>query len=313
MIKKTLFLLLLVCSTLCQAQEIPAPFMPEIVSKFPNVRDIAISPDGKEIIFSAQSVMGTLSALISIKMEDDGWSEPKIVTFSGQYFDIEPFFSSDGLRLYFASNRPLSNSDNKPKDFDIWYVKRINSHSTWSNPINLGSPINTEHNEFYPSLASNGNLYFTLDNPELNRKDDIYFSEFKNGEYLKPIALSGAINSEGYEFNAFVAPNESYLIFTCYQRNDGFGSGDLYISYKLPTGKWDTAKNMGKIINSNKMDFCPFVDPKSKTLFFTSKLDNTKTFFNSSISMDTFMKELNKYDNGSSRLYSVTIKNFISN
>ncbi|WP_321538323.1 hypothetical protein [Flavobacterium piscinae] len=46
-----------------------------------------------------------------------------MVSFTGKYKDLEPFLSTDGLKLYFASNRPLTESG-EPKDFDIWYVER---------------------------------------------------------------------------------------------------------------------------------------------------------------------------------------------
>ena len=56
----------------------------------------------------------------------------KWLIFPGKYFDIEPFLSSDGLKLFFASNRPLASTDEKTKDFDIWYVERENKNAEWS-------------------------------------------------------------------------------------------------------------------------------------------------------------------------------------
>lgn len=117
------------------------------------------------------------------------------------------------------------------KDYDVWYVERKNTDAPWSKPINLGKPVNTGHNEFYPSVSKNNNLYFTSDSPESKGKDDIFFSPWENEKYLQPLLLSDSINTEGYEFNSFVSQDESYLIFSGYNRKDGFGSGDLYISY----------------------------------------------------------------------------------
>ena len=53
----------------------------------------------------------------------------------------------------------------------------------WSNPTNMGNIINSERNEFYPSIAENGNLYFTANNNDSKGKDDIYISIFKEGKY----------------------------------------------------------------------------------------------------------------------------------
>ena len=102
-----LVLLCIAIFTPTHAQDTPEPFLKGIVDQFPNVRDIAISPNGDEVIFSAQSVMGDISALVSVTKTSEGWSQPNVVSFSGQFFDLEPFFSPDGLQLYFVSNRPF--------------------------------------------------------------------------------------------------------------------------------------------------------------------------------------------------------------
>ncbi|WOD44003.1 TolB family protein [Hwangdonia lutea] len=310
--KPLLFLLFTFNLFFSFSQQNVEPFLEPIVKQFPNVRDIAMAPNGNEIMFSVQSVMGNTSAIVTVTKENGTWSAPKIASFSGQFFDLEPFFSHDGLKLYFVSTRPIDASSNKPKDFDIWVVERQDLTSNWSRPKNMGSPINTEHGEFYPSIAKNGNFYFTRDNPELKRKDDIYVSKNINGDLTEPQVLPNTINSEGYEYNAFIAPDESYLIFGGYHRKDGLGSGDLYISYHTNEG-WTKAKNLGESINSQKMDYCPFVDAKTNTLYFTSKMDNSKTNFEKPLTINELLTEFNKYDNGLSRLYKVNIEELLRN
>lgn len=279
------------------------PFLEQVVSQFPNVRDIALSDH--EVFFSAQSVMGDISAILVAKENHGLWSTPEVVSFSGQYFDIEPFLSEDGLTLYFSSNRPLEMTSTETKDFDIWYVTRTAFDSEWSIPKNMGPPINTKMDEFYPVITKSKNLYFTLDNPEMNQKDDIYVSDYVNGMYSEPKPLGGVINSDGYEFNAFVAPDESFIIYTCYNRADGLGSGDLYISYKNGDD-WTQAKNMGFVVNSDKMDYCPFVDIKTNTLYFTSKRLTTPNL-KSKVNTDGLKALFNTYENGSSRLYKTDL------
>ncbi|PWI31473.1 hypothetical protein DI383_02050 [Flavobacteriaceae bacterium LYZ1037] len=308
--KFNIFILFMFYIILGFSQETPKLYLPDITNDFPNVRDFALSPDGTEIMFTAQSVMGNLSAIVSSKKINNMWSKPKVVSFSGQFFDLEPFYSHDGLKLYFVSSRALDRSDLKAKDFDIWFVERQTLSDTWSEPINLGSPINTEHGEFFPSIAANGNFYFTRDDTDLKTKDDIYVSEYKDDTYQTPKKLSSAINSDGYEYNAFIAPDESYLLFGSYNRKDGLGSGDLYISFLTEEG-WTIAKNLGDTINSDKMDYCPFVDTKTNTLYFTSKRDNTNVLQDNPLTTVELHKELNKADNGSSRLYQVFIDNLL--
>ena len=297
-----------ILSSFCYSQENSSePFLPQIFSQFPNVRDIGISPDGDEVYFSVQSYQNEISVIAYIRKENNVWSNTEITSFSGKYYDIEPFLSANGLKLYFSSNRPIESSDSI-KDFDIWYVQRENKNSEWSKPVNVGEPINSDKNEFYPSIASNNNFYFTCDERGTKGKDDIFFSQWKNEKYIEPISLSDSINSDGYEFNAFIAPNESFIIFTGYSRDDGFGSGDLYISYKNQRGDWGKAKNLGPQINSAQMDYCPFVDTKTNTLYFTSKRTSINSFNKHLSSIQEFLSAVKRYDNGLSRIYKASLK-----
>ncbi len=306
---KSILTLLLSISSIAFSQNTSVdPFLESIVGQFPNVRDLAISNDETEVFFSAQSVIGDQSVIVSARKTDNQWSDLHVVSFSGHYFDIEPFLSKDGLRLYYASNRPLDNTSTATKDFDIWYVTRERIDSEWSAPKNIGSPINTEMDEFYPVITDSKNLYFTLDNTTLQQKDDIYVSEFINGNYSTPKPLSSAINSAGYEFNAFVAPDESFLIYTCYNREDGFGSGDLYISYRNEDLTWTPSENMGEKVNSDKMDYCPFVNLNTNTLYFTSKRIHNQDERKQVTSIEGLIDGFNSYANGASRLFKTTFK-----
>ena len=311
--KRRLIIFILFVSQLGFAQKESSvqPFLPDIFKQFSSVRDFTISSSQDEAFFTAQSSLGELSVIINIKKENRKWSEPEIAPFSGKYQDLEPFITPDGLRLFFASNRPLSDTTNKAKDFDIWYVQRENRNSTWSSPINIDPPINTENNEFYPSVVTNNNLYFTSDASNSKGKDDIFFSEWQDGHYSTPVSMSDSINSEGYEFNAFISPDESFMIFSGYNREDGFGSGDLYISFQNSSGTWSEAKNLGSEINSDKMDYCPFVDANTKTMYFTSKRSQLDYLPSGFKTIHELLSEMNKYENGLSRIYQVSMEHIL--
>ena len=278
----------------------------DFLTDYQNVRDIAISKNQNEVYFTIQSPDELVSKIAFVTKVKNKWSKPQLVSFSSNHRDIEPFLSDDGLRLYFASNRPLNDTVSKSKDYDIWYVERKNQKDKWSIAINLGLPINTEYDEFYPSVATNGNLYFTSENSKSLGKDDIYFSYWKNNQYTEPENISKNINTEGYEFNAFISTDERFILFTGYGRPDGFGSGDLYISYKDKLGNWGIAKNLGISVNSKAMDYCPFYDSKNKILYLTSKRNSvTKSNFKNIVD---FEKEITQYENGFSRIYKYSIE-----
>jgi len=282
------------------------PALPNL-NNYTKVRDFTISNNLKEAYFTVQSPNEELSGIFKSVKLNGSWSEAQLVSFSGEYKDLEPYLSPNGLRLYFASNRPLTNKG-EAKDFDIWYIERNSLKDKWSEPKNLGTPINTKYNEFYPAIASSKNLYFTSDRPSAKGKDNIFLSEYRNGEYQASQSLSTTINTEGYEFNSYIAPDESFILFSGYNRKDGLGSGDMYISY-FKSGKWLPAINLGASINSKQMDYCPFVHIPSKTLYFTSR--RSDIIADKSYSTKGFISEINKYTNGLSRIYKMDFSKFI--
>ncbi|MCB0493173.1 MAG: PD40 domain-containing protein, partial [Cyclobacteriaceae bacterium] len=233
---------------------------------FINERDFAISHDGKEIYYTISTPKSSFQTIVVRHKADNGnWTSPEVVSFAGQYSDLEPAFSADGKTLYFSSNRPLTGD--QPKDFDIWKVSRIGEG--WGEPVNLGIPINTSADEFYPSITVGGTIYFTAAYDGGIGKEDIYKSAFQNGEFQKPQVLDTMVNSKGYEFNAFVDPREQYILFTAYGRQDDMGGGDLYISTKNSKGDWQPAIHLS-MLNSRQLDYCPYVSLDGKRLFFTS-------------------------------------------
>lgn len=300
------YILLLLCiwsSEILISQTSVHPAMNEF-SHFSNVRDFTISNNGREAYFTMQSPLEEVSRIIKIVKQKAEWTNPEVVSFSTGYRDIEPFLSPDNLRLYFASNVPTSDTSNLAKDFDLYYVERPSIDAEWSVPVNLGEPINTEANEFYPSVAKNGNLYFTCDRSDAIGKDDIFMAKFQNGEYSVPENLGAQINTKGYEFNAYISRDESYLIFSGYNREDGLGSGDLYISLKNEKDLWSKAEPLSNSINSRYMDYCPFVDEKNGYLYFTSRRSTISTEASIDNVQDFFILN-QQYENGRSRIYRV--------
>jgi len=264
-----------------------------------------------EIYFTVQSYKKEYSFIAYIKKVQNKWTKPAVVSFSGMYKDLEPFLSPNGLQLFFASNRINNQSKEIKKDVDIWVVERASLHSNWSAPKNIGSAINTKADEYYPSVTNTGDLFFTAAYKDAKGKEDIYVSRFVNGVYTKPVSLGTGVNSEKYEFNAFVAPDESFILFTSYGRKDDLGRGDLYISYKGKDNSWMPAKHLDNSINSANIDYCPFVDVATNTLYFTSERNNLKNSFSSKKNMDELTRALKLEPNGLGRIYKVTLKELI--
>jgi Tol biopolymer transport system component len=284
-----------------------ALFMEGEVSTNISERDMAISPDGNEMYYTLLANQNAFSTILfKQKISSTKWSAPEVVSFSGRFSDLEPAFSADGKKLFFSSNRPITGSS--IKDYDLWYVEKVNGK--WSEPRNIGSPINTEKDEFYPSTGSSGNLYFTAAYEKGVGKEDIYIAEFKNGSYADPIALDTAVNSKLYEFNAFISLDEKMIFFTSYGRKDDKGGGDLYVSIKNLEGKWQPAKNI-TMLNTKKLDYCPYISPDKKSFFFSSSQHTLKSSYDKPVTYHQLVETYNRASNGSENIYWVSLEKLL--
>ncbi len=252
----------------------PVLFAPGRVSTRRNERDMAIAPGIDELFYSCALPGFSLSCILTIRFDGRAWTGPAMAPFSGRYNDLEPAFTPDGTRLFFISRRPLTEQDSTD-DWNIWHASRM--AGGWSDPVPLGPPVNSAGDEFYPSVAAGGNLYFTAEDlPGSLGGEDIYMVPYRNGIYGDPVNLGPGVNSAAPEFNAWVAPDESMLIFSSWGRDDGHGGGDLYISFRQADGTWQEARNMGPDVNSDRLDYCPLVTPDGRFLFFTSQRLNPR-------------------------------------
>lgn len=246
---------------------IPEKFAPGLVS-MPLEYEFGstFSRDGQEFFYGVD-VDGKAETRY-MKFKDGQWTQPKVILSHETFGYNDPMLSVDEQKLYVISNQ--SETD-QPGDYDIWYVERTNG--IWSLPINAGPMINTEaSNEYYISFTASGAMYFGSNKaaaPGRGNDFDIYKSEFKDGQFQE--AKRMPFNSEHYEADVFVAPDESYVIFAA-EKPEGLGRGDLYISFQV-NGNWTTPKNMGEPINDLGHQLCPFVSFDGQYFFFTSNRD----------------------------------------
>ena len=223
------------------------------------------SADGKEFYYATE--VDKKPEIWMIRLVNNSWTSPEKLMTHEKYGYNDPFLSHDGKRLFFISDRALDGKGEK-KDIDIWYIER--AKSGWSEPINAGRQINTDKNEYYISLTNKGTIYFASngDTGPTNEKNyDIRSAEFTKGKFQPSKKLSAAINTENYEGDVYISPDETYVIY-CSERPNNNGKGDLYISFKNANGEWTPSKHM-ESISTEAYEFCPFVTNDQKFLFFT--------------------------------------------
>ncbi|MBI5370738.1 MAG: PD40 domain-containing protein [Sphingobacteriales bacterium] len=280
-------------------------FASNFISTSNNELDACFSPDGNMFLYTIanNSYSNTFYTIFLSKKLNNKWSRPEIAPFSGQYSDADPFFSPDGKKLYFISYRPADGSDKPNNNSDIWFVEIIND--CWSVPKHLGEAVNSKSDEYYPSVSKNGNLYFSSENGKTGY--DVMFSKHTDTGFAKSVSIGDSVNTMATEYDAYISPDESYIIFTSIGRKDGLGSGDLYISFKV-NDKWTKGVNLGKGINSPFMDQCPNVSPDGKCFFYTSFRDNNSFVFSKKISTAEYTTHLHSPLNGLGNIFWIDNK-----
>lgn len=251
----------------------PELFAPGLVCTGMGERDVAIAPDGREIYFS---VMSAPTATIMVtRLEGDRWTEPVVASFAAdaRYFHFEPCLSADGKRMLFLTTRPTVGEEAKPgwANQNIFAADR-REDGTWGEPYDLGAPVNTAGNEFYPSLTRDGTLYYTSGSPRTGRLR-IVRSRLVGGRYQPPDTLPAAVNGQGAPYNAFIAPDESYLIACVDGRADGAepGKPQYFVFFHDAADRWSDGVCLGKDVspvggNAGSV----YVSPDGRYLFFGS-------------------------------------------
>ena len=231
---------------------VPVIFAPGLVTtKNTTDRDICFTGDLKTLYFTQDW------KIKKTKQEEKGWSIPKNV-FPGKYLEAEGFLSPDETRLFFLSRMPAGRST-APATWEVWISEK--SKESWGMPRLLGDPFK---GCFYTTFTREYIMYYT------GRGNDIYYSRFHNGSFGKPKKLGHSINTAKAEYNSFIDPDETYLIYSSIGMEDHYGGGDLYISFRDKNGTWCPAVNMGSAVNTSAHEYCPSVSPGGKYFFFSS-------------------------------------------
>lgn len=179
---------------------------------------------------------------------------------------------SDGLSLYFTSNRPGGLGG-----MDIWISQRPTEDDAWGPPVNLGAVINTEASENVPALSRDGHwLFFNSTRPGGFGGQDIWASwrEHTHDDFgwEPPFNLGAGVNS------AFIDVNPSYLenneggaplLFFTSNRPGGPGAFDMYVSQLAPNG-WFGPATLVPELSSPGFEQRPSVRFDALEVFFHS-------------------------------------------
>ncbi len=139
----------------------------------------SLSADGNQLYFSSRRKGGVGGSDIYVSRRNlkGGWNVPENLgsQINTRFDDESPFIHPDGQTLYFRSNgRPGMG------DFDIYYSRYNNKTSEWSEPVNIGYPINTEGSEGALSVSPDAvTAYFSSDQHYKKEKQSPNLDIFK--------------------------------------------------------------------------------------------------------------------------------------
>jgi Tol biopolymer transport system component len=285
------------------AAQTPAPrlFAPGVISTGDIEFAPAFEPDGKTVYFCKGSPgLKRVMWIVVSRLSDGVWSAPEIASFSGRYSDIDPTLSPDGRRLFFASTRPTEGAEPR-KDFDLWVVERRGSG--WSEPRNLGGPVNSSGSESTTSVTSDGTLYFASAGRDGGRAGRRLFrSRLVDGRYQAPEPLPPPIDAGEEESNQYVAPDGGYMIFVSKRP----GARDTAVFVSRPRGSgWTEPVSLGDALNAEFSPYTPLVSPDGRSFYFTSQKGRFDRLPADPMPYARFLEAIRGPGNGLADIYSV--------
>lgn len=176
-----------------------------------------------------------------------------------EYF---PALTIEGRELIFTRKVNGTNED---------FYETDRRDTSWSMSKPLKGNINTTFNEGGQNISQDGQwLIFTGCNfPEGYGSCDLYISYLTPDGWSTPENMGNRINTDSWESAPSLSPDKRDLYFAS-SRPGGYGGRDLYVSHRLPNGRWSEPENLGAAVNTIGDESCPFIHADNQTLYFTS-------------------------------------------
>ena len=213
---------------------------------------------------------GPWSAAESIETFGAGANE----NFNTEFTEGCPFIAPDGKTFFIASNRTGSLGG-----LDIWVSTRASVNHPWSEPVNVGAPINTAANDFCPTLSSDGKTFFFASNRAGHCGEtanaDLYTARLDKSFRARTVTHLGCVvNSAWDEHSPFPAnmrgqgPALFYSSARPLDELDTAGDHDLYAS-PLVRGVYQAGVPLSEI-NTTANEGQPNVRRDGQEIFFWS-------------------------------------------
>jgi serine/threonine protein kinase/Tol biopolymer transport system component len=256
-------------------QSTPAGLDPRLNSSDINQgASLSLSPDNRALYFNSNRPQGSGNQdlwMTSRDSQDAPWQEPINLglTVNSPADDWTPDVSSDGLSLYFASNRAHGLGD-----YDIYVSTRPTTNDPWGDPVNLGPTVNSPKGDGCPSISADGlSLFFGSFRVGGHGDADLWVTTRATlgGEWNAPVNLGPLVNGPGSELDPDISSDGLMLLFSAY-RPDGAGGFDIWMIQRTTlTGPWGRPVNLGPSINKQGHEAQPALASDNSTLYFYAR------------------------------------------
>jgi WD40-like Beta Propeller Repeat len=246
-------------------------FAPGTISTGDDEAHATFSPDGQRLYYLKDAPDFSHWTVVTVEWTGDGFGQPEVASFSGQYGDGDVSFAPDGKTVYFVSTRPANPGAPAKADTDLFRM-RIREGGAFSEPERIDE-LSSDHSEWYPNATADGWLYFGSERREGNLgrdgTSDLWRARLARTRFGAPENLGPTINTPGNEIEPWISADGRLLIFSSSGRPDTRGSYDLYVSHRCGD-TWSEPKNLGAEVNSPGWEFGGRPTPDLRYLFFTS-------------------------------------------
>jgi Tol biopolymer transport system component len=235
---------------------VPEIFAPGIISTQNHEFSCCLSPDGKEFYFTRMNPEERQNYVMFTIVTDNIWTEPAVAPFAGT-FTFEPFITPDNKRVYFQTGKVV---EGKLLMYTM-YAERTDKG--WSEAKDPGEPFNPMKT-MHISSTMDGTIY-TTDISGGMGSESLGIIRYVNGNYQKLEKLGSPFNKTEKQQHPWIAPDESYIIFTV-RRPGQNPVSVLFCSFKNKSGEWSEPVELNLGMDAGQ----PFVSFDGKYLFFTS-------------------------------------------
>ncbi len=286
---------------------------PGVISTGLQETSVALAPDGQKLYFMRSDFAEADDTIMVSRREGGRWSAPEVVAFSGHWHDSEPTLSPDGRRLYFVSNRPpqagaaavtASMNGHTFPGTNLWYVER-QAGGAWSAPIHVGGALNDGAMIYNPSVAANGDLYFSAHRADSGKAYQIYVAHRRGESYAAPELLPLGDLAHN-RMDPAIDPAGRFLLYAG-NEGDALGSADIYIVFRQPDGAWGKPEHLGGDVNSRVLENAPSLGPAFGELFVSSARRDEVSFPKPRDDAATLQRRLLSPLNGSRNLWRFDI------